>query len=99
MICACFLGASTVGALDIYIAADGSGDYTTIQDGIDNAVGTDTVWLYEGTFTGVGNRDLDFSGKAITVRSTSGWAPTCVIDCESLSAGVSFVTSEGRDPY
>ena len=46
-----------------------SEDYPTIQSAINAASNGDTVLVHTGTYTGIGNRDLDFHGKAITVRS------------------------------
>ncbi|MBU0640102.1 MAG: hypothetical protein KKB50_14650 [Planctomycetes bacterium] len=43
--------------------------FDAIQDGIRAAVAGDTVLLLDGTYTGTGNHNLDFAGKAITVRS------------------------------
>ncbi len=53
---------------------DGSADhpFDAIQEGINAAVAGDTVEVADGVYTGNGNRDLDFHGKAITVRSASG---------------------------
>ena len=65
-----------------YVKPDGSGDAPTIQAAIDSAVTGDTVILENGVYTGVGNRNIDFRGKAITVRSELGVAELCVIDCE-----------------
>jgi predicted outer membrane repeat protein len=61
---------------------DGSGQFPTIQAAIDAAAPGDTVALASGTFRGVGNRDLDFLGKAITVRSQTGDPDDCALDCE-----------------
>ncbi|MHC4085003.1 MAG: LamG-like jellyroll fold domain-containing protein [Planctomycetota bacterium] len=60
-------------------------DFPTIQDAIDHALEGSTVIVAEGTYTGPGNRDIDFNGKAITVRSKDPEDPNIVaatvIDC------------------
>jgi hypothetical protein len=92
-----FLIAPGTRAATILIRPDGSGDFPTIQAGIDAAAGGDVVLLADGTFTGPGNRDLDYLGKAITVRSQSGDAAACVIDAQTAGRGFYFHNGEGLD--
>ena len=74
-----------------------SSGYSTIQSAIDAAVTGDIVEIANGTYTGEGNKDLDFSGKAITLRSASGDPTLCVIDCEGNGRGFHFHSGEGPD--
>ncbi|MFC1783640.1 LamG-like jellyroll fold domain-containing protein, partial [Planctomycetota bacterium] len=55
--------------------------FDAIQEAIDAAAHGDTIRVANGTYTGIGNRDIDFAGKAITVRSENG-AENCIIDCQ-----------------
>ncbi len=70
------------------------GDYATIQAAIDAAVTGDEVIVADGTYTGDGNKNLDFGGKEITVRSASGDPALCIIDCESIGCGFVFNSDE-----
>ena len=67
-------------------------------DAIDEAVAAaatlDTVLVADGLYTGVGNRDIDFRGKAITVRSVNG-PQDCVIDSQDMGRGFTFFSNEG----
>lgn len=66
----------------IYVPAD----FNNIQAAIDSAFDGDTIVVLDGTYTGDGNRDIDFKGKAITLRSQNG-PENCVIDAAgSLSS-------------
>lgn len=51
---------------------DGTGDFGTIQAAIDGTINGDIIELEDGTYAGFGNRDINFSGKAVTIRSASG---------------------------
>jgi len=78
------------------------GPKATIQAAIDICNDGDAVMIGDGTYTGEGNRDITFRGKAITVRSRNG-AENCIIDCQSQSSyderhrGFIFVDGEGAD--
>jgi predicted outer membrane repeat protein len=78
-----------------YIAPTGSGDAPTIQAGIDSAAAGDTLLLADGTYASVGNRDINYLGKAITVTSQSGDPDLCIIDAGNHARG--FVFSSGED--
>src|SRR5690606_26326506 len=81
------------------VLPDGSGDFATIQAALDVAVDGDVIELGSGTFLGDGNRDLDYAGKAVTVRSQAGSPAACVLDCEGSEAdphrAVIFDSGEG----
>ena len=74
-------------------------DALTIQQAIDHSFNGDTVVVASGIYTGQGNRDIDFRGKAITVRSADG-PDTCIIDCQGTAEephrGFYFHSSEGN---
>jgi hypothetical protein len=87
------LFAATVAGDTIYVCWDGSGDYVLIQEGIDAAQDGDEVVVCDGTYTGLGNKNLDFHGKAITVRSANG-PQACIIDCQGDGRGFHFHSGE-----
>jgi parallel beta-helix repeat protein len=88
-----FGGAIPCQAKIIYVDDDGPADLNNIQAGIDAAKDEDTVVVADGTYTGDGNRDIDFLGKAIIVRSENG-PEKCIIDCEERGRGFDFHNNE-----
>ena len=80
---------------------EGTGDFPTIQAAIAGVQHGDVIELTDGTFTGDGNRDMDYLGKAITIRSQSGNPQACIIDCAGSRGdphrGFSFVSDEGPE--
>lgn len=80
-----------------YVNTSGTGDAPTIQAAIDSTFDGDTVMVAAGTYTGEGNRDIEFRGKGILVISESGRDLT-IVDCESAPddnhAGFLFITGE-----
>jgi hypothetical protein len=62
------------------VKPDGTGDFATIQAAVDAATDGDEIVLANGTFAGTGNVEIDFSGKAIAIRSQSGNPQSCAID-------------------
>jgi len=82
----------------IIVQADGTGDCPTIQAAIDAAVDGDIVILQPGTYTGDGNRDNDFKGKAITVQGATGDPNDCIIECQGTRQephrGFKFISGE-----
>ncbi|NQT19357.1 MAG: right-handed parallel beta-helix repeat-containing protein, partial [Planctomycetes bacterium] len=72
----------------------------TIQSNIDDAADGDTVVLLNGVYQGEGNYNIDFRGKAITLRSVAGRA-MCIIaaqgDFENPRRVFIFQTGEGPD--
>jgi len=84
----------------IVVRSDGSGDQPNIQAAIDAASNGDEIVLADTLFTGDGNRDLDFHGKEIVIRSQSDDPWKCTIDCEGTVAephrAFRFHTRENR---
>ncbi len=77
----------------LQVFPDGTGLFPTIQSAIDAATVGDTVQLAPGTYTGEGNRRLDFGGKDLTLRGSGDPAAT-VIDCQLQDVGMLFQSGE-----
>ncbi len=81
-------------AATINVNWDGTGDYTTIQAGIDAAVsGVDTVEVAEGTY----NENINFGGKNIILTSTDPNNPAATIIDGGSGSVVTFAGSETAD--
>jgi hypothetical protein len=81
------IGAQSASAATHLVRPDGSGDFVTIQEAVDAASDGDVIELSDGTFQGMGNRDIELLGKNIIVQSRSGNPHACIIDCEDAGRG------------
>jgi parallel beta-helix repeat protein len=74
--------------------------FDAIQEAINAAPNGYTIIVRDGTYTGSGNRDINFKGKVITVRSQNG-PESCIIDCQGTASenhrGFHFRSSEGAN--
>jgi hypothetical protein len=61
------------------LSPDGSGDFPNIQAAIAGSQNGDVIQLMDGTYSGPGNNEIDFMGRAVTLRSVSGDAEACII--------------------
>ncbi len=91
---ALLLLSGTLGGADLLVPSQ----YPTIQDAVDAASNGDTVLVAPGTYTGPGNRDIDYLGKNITVKSEKGPEAT-IIDCQGSEADPhrGFIIRNGED--
>ncbi len=73
---ALLLFAATAGATIVHVPAD----QTTIQAGIYAATAGDTVLVAANIYSGPGNREIDFGGKNVCLKSEAD-AEATIIDC------------------
>jgi predicted outer membrane repeat protein len=83
--------------LSSYLIIRVPGYVSNIQEAIDLTSSGDTVLVAPGTYTGTGNRDLDYGGRNIVVISEEGPEFT-IIDCEGSQSdphrAFNFITGE-----
>jgi len=72
-----------------------NGPKKSIRAAITAATTGTTIVVADGTYTGADNRNLDFGGKALVLRSENGKDRT-TIDCESISGSRGFVFRKGE---
>jgi hypothetical protein len=87
-------------AATITVDDDGPADFNNIQAAINDANDGDTIIIQPGIYSGAGNFNIDFFGKAITVRSIDPNDPNVVadtaVDCGNIARGFQFISGEGQ---
>ena len=68
-------------------------DYASIQAALDAGMLGDTVLVAAGNYNGSDNKNLDFGGMDLALRSESG-SDSTIIDCEGDGRGFSFTKGE-----
>jgi hypothetical protein len=71
---------AAVPATTYLIRPDGSGDFPTIQAGLDGSTSQDTLLLADGVFCGPGNRDLSLSMRSSQIFARNADPSRCAID-------------------
>ncbi len=71
--------------------------YATIQHAIDKAVAGDTIYVVADTYTGKGNRDINFGGKDLTLEAypnSDGITTMVTLDLQYSARGFLFQSGE-----
>jgi hypothetical protein len=94
----CLLLAIPCGAKTIIVDAGGAVGYDNIQEAIDKAKDGDVIVVNSGIYKGKGNANIDFRGKAITVRSfdPDDWKVVAATVIDANGSG-NVVTFESRE--
>ncbi len=74
----------------INVDDDGPAEFSAIKPAVETARSGDTILVQPGIYTGAENRDINFSGKALVLRSAKG-PETTVIDCGQQAHGIYIV--------
>lgn len=94
-----FAIAISASATTFVVRPDGTGDFANLEAALLAVTNGDRIELADGTFSGAGNRDVDFLGKAVTIASQSGDPTVCIIDCGGSESephrGFVFQSGEG----
>jgi len=81
-----------------YVDDDGPADFSTIQAALDASWHGDSIVVRDGCYTGDGNRDIDFRGLEVHLKSENG-PGNCIIECGGSEAephrGFAFTRREG----
>jgi len=88
-----YIDVASGGGNVVYVAADGSGDYKNLYQGINNIYDGDTLLIADGTYGGSMNKNLDLEGKNIVIISEDG-SDNCILDGENAGFAFTLENSE-----
>jgi hypothetical protein len=83
------------GVVDTYNSTTGDGPKKTIQAALNAAASGDIINVGTGTYTGDGNKNLDFKGKNIQLIGSS--VAGVIIDCQNSGRAFYFHCNETSD--
>ena len=87
-----------VGSLgaDAYGGSSPSYPFLTIQHAIDTASSGDTIFVLADTYTGTGNKDLDFGGKNLTLEALPYYGTATQVTLNLQGSGRGFYFHNGE---
>ncbi|MBS3740749.1 MAG: T9SS type A sorting domain-containing protein [Candidatus Cloacimonetes bacterium] len=88
-----YIDVASGGGNVVYIAADGSGDYTNLYQGINHVYDGDTLLIADGTYGGSMNKNLDLEGKNVYITSENG-NEDCILDGDNAGFAFALKNSE-----